>query len=62
MHCVDGSAAPAISGKATKQTEPPSIPVKHFFPNGIFPEGEIQEYKDEYASIIYTFSCTKLAI
>lgn len=30
-----------------QQTDPPSIPVKEFFPNGEFPEGEIQQYKDE---------------
>jgi hypothetical protein len=31
-----------------EQTEPPSIPVDELFPSGEFPEGEIQQYKDEY--------------
>ena len=31
-----------------EQTDPPSIPVDELFPSGEFPEGEIQEYKDEY--------------
>ncbi|CAM6106029.1 unnamed protein product [Calypogeia fissa] len=30
-----------------QQTDPPSIPVKDLFPNGEFPEGEIQQYKDD---------------
>ena len=30
-----------------QQTDPPSIPVDELFPSGDFPEGEIQEYKDE---------------
>lgn len=30
-----------------KQTDPPSIPVIDLFPSGEFPEGEIQQYKDE---------------
>ncbi|KMZ56485.1 Methionine aminopeptidase 2B [Zostera marina] len=29
------------------QTNPPSIPVDQLFSSGIFPEGEIQEYKDD---------------
>ncbi|KAL2612748.1 hypothetical protein R1flu_024440 [Riccia fluitans] len=33
--------------KALAQTDPPSIPVKDLFPNGEFPEGEIQAYKDD---------------
>lgn len=31
-----------------QQTDPPSIPVVDLFPSGEFPEGEIQQYKDEY--------------
>ncbi|KAF7101321.1 hypothetical protein CFC21_102689 [Triticum aestivum] len=30
-----------------QQTDPPSIPVDELFPSGDFPEGEIQEYKDD---------------
>ncbi|KAL0786281.1 hypothetical protein Bca101_002527 [Brassica carinata] len=33
-----------------QQTDPPSIPVIDLFPSGEFPEGEIQEYKDETTS------------
>ena len=39
--------AAAVGKKATVQTEPPSIPVAEFFPDGHFPEGEWQSYKDE---------------
>ncbi|GJN04152.1 hypothetical protein PR202_ga21675 [Eleusine coracana subsp. coracana] len=30
-----------------QQTDPPSIPVDELFPSGEFPEGEIQQYKDD---------------
>ncbi|XP_030955261.1 methionine aminopeptidase 2B-like isoform X1 [Quercus lobata] len=30
-----------------EQTDPPSIPVTDLFPSGEFPEGEIQQYKDD---------------
>jgi len=30
-----------------QQTNPPSIPVAELFPSEEFPEGEIQQYKDE---------------
>ncbi|KAM3714707.1 hypothetical protein ACJW31_01G354700 [Castanea mollissima] len=30
-----------------KQTDPPSVPVTDLFPSGEFPEGEIQQYKDD---------------
>ncbi|MCI12243.1 methionine aminopeptidase 2B-like protein, partial [Trifolium medium] len=30
-----------------EQTDPPSIPVLDLYPSGNFPEGEIQQYKDE---------------
>ncbi|GER42808.1 methionine aminopeptidase 2 [Striga asiatica] len=30
-----------------QQTDPPSIPVGELFPSGEFPEGEIQQYKDD---------------
>ncbi|PNY08547.1 methionine aminopeptidase 2B-like protein [Trifolium pratense] len=31
-----------------EQTDPPSIPVLDLYPSGNFPEGEIQQYKDEH--------------
>lgn len=31
----------------TQQTDPPSIPVVELYPSGEFPEGEIQQYKDD---------------
>lgn len=34
-----------------QQTDPPSIPVTELFPSGEFPEGEIQQYKDEYVHL-----------
>ncbi|KAI8927930.1 hypothetical protein BC831DRAFT_503643 [Entophlyctis helioformis] len=36
-----------FSRNGLTQTSPPSIPVAKFFPNGDFPEGEIQHYKDD---------------
>ena len=30
-----------------EQTEPPRIGLSKFFPNGNYPEGELQDYKDE---------------
>ncbi|KAJ3041127.1 Methionine aminopeptidase 2 [Rhizophlyctis rosea] len=42
-----GGASTGTEKAATQQTEPPSIPVSKFFPNGIFPEGELQEYKND---------------
>jgi len=53
----DGAAA-AVKKKKKKnkskkkkgplqQTDPPSIPVDELFPSGEFPEGEIQQYKDD---------------
>ncbi|KAF3498281.1 hypothetical protein DY000_02056667 [Brassica cretica] len=35
------------SKKKPQQTDPPTIPVVKLFPSGDFPEGEIQQYKDE---------------
>lgn len=34
-----------------QQTDPPSIPVAELYPSGEFPEGEIQQYKDEYVHL-----------
>ena len=33
--------------KRLDQTEPPTIGLSKLFPDGKFPEGELQEYKDE---------------
>ena len=33
--------------KKLEQTEPPTIGLSKLFPDGKFPEGELQEYKDE---------------
>lgn len=33
--------------KKAEQSEPPRIGLSKLFPNGVYPEGEIQEYKDE---------------
>ncbi|KAG2258710.1 hypothetical protein Bca52824_078004 [Brassica carinata] len=35
------------SKKKPQQTDPPTIPVVKLFPSGDFPEGEIQQYKDD---------------
>jgi hypothetical protein len=34
--------------KKLEQTDPPRLGLSKFFPDGIYPEGEIQPYKDEY--------------
>ena len=34
--------------KKLEQTDPPRIGISKFFPDGIYPEGEIQPYKDEW--------------
>lgn len=55
---ADGHATSAANGKAAaakknkgkkapKQTEPPSITVKRLFPDGVYPRGEWQPYKQE---------------
>jgi hypothetical protein len=33
-------------GKGLKQTEPPTVPIAKFFPDGKYPEGEWQSYND----------------
>jgi hypothetical protein len=51
-----GAGAGRAGGSgATKQTSPPTIPVADLFPSGIFPVGEIQEYRDEYVVIIMSW-------
>ncbi|KAH7043879.1 methionine aminopeptidase 2-like protein [Macrophomina phaseolina] len=34
-------------GGASKQSDPPRVPVAQLFPSGQFPEGQIEEYRDE---------------
>ncbi|KAJ3254985.1 Methionine aminopeptidase 2B [Boothiomyces macroporosus] len=36
-----------IQGQVQHQAEPPTIPVARLFPEGIYPEGEIQNYKED---------------
>ncbi|KAJ4904529.1 Methionine aminopeptidase 2B [Raphanus sativus] len=36
-----------VCRKKPQQTDPPTIPVVKLFPSGEFPEGEIQQYKDD---------------
>ncbi|KAL0951650.1 hypothetical protein HGRIS_008330 [Hohenbuehelia grisea] len=33
--------------KKVEQSDPPRVPVSKFFPDGVYPEGEIQPYKDD---------------
>lgn len=43
-----GDAAEGADGnKGLEQTFPPSIPVSKLFPTGIFPEGEVCDYRDD---------------
>jgi len=37
--------------KKPEQSDPPRIGLSKFFPDGIYPEGEIQPYKDECVSL-----------
>lgn len=32
---------------ASKQSDPPRVPVSQLFPSGVYPEGQIEEYRDE---------------
>lgn len=55
-----GAASKGAGGKQggiPVQTEPPSVPLARFFPSGIYPECEIQEYKDENRSRITSAEC-----
>lgn len=60
----DAPAAPGANGEAAKkkkkkkpkskkkkptQSDPPRVGITKFFSNGVYPEGEIQEYKDDNA-------------
>ena len=37
--------------KKLEQSDPPRLGLSKFFPDGIYPEGEIQPYKDEYVPL-----------
>ncbi|KAF2997294.1 Methionine aminopeptidase 2 [Curvularia kusanoi] len=37
----------AGAGGAKTQTSPPSVPLSDLYPNNVYPEGEIEEYRDE---------------
>ncbi|RKP10905.1 peptidase M24, structural domain-containing protein [Thamnocephalis sphaerospora] len=39
--------AEGAGSAADKQTSPPTIPVSKLFPNNSYPEGELQDYKDD---------------
>ena len=57
-------APPRPAGGAAVQTEPPSVPIATFFPAGRYPEGEIQEYRDECVVARYSraaMSCAATA-
>ncbi|CAH1764873.1 11919_t:CDS:10 [Entrophospora sp. SA101] len=43
----NNDATNTIAQTELKQTEPPTIPVSKFYPDGIYPEGEICEYKND---------------
>ncbi|KAJ3179833.1 Methionine aminopeptidase 2B [Geranomyces variabilis] len=44
----EGGVAAAAAG-SLKQTSPPTIPVSKLFPNGSYPEGQLEEYRDDNA-------------
>ncbi|KAI8825699.1 peptidase M24, structural domain-containing protein [Fimicolochytrium jonesii] len=44
---ANGTAQPVK--RATAQTEPPSVPVSHLFPDAVYPEGQLEEYRDDNA-------------
>ncbi|MEW5319751.1 MAG: hypothetical protein WDW38_010883 [Sanguina aurantia] len=49
---ADGGSAGSRAAAAGPpvQTAPPSIPVRYFFPDGHYPEGEWQSYRGDYAA------------
>ena len=50
---VEGTTGSTQDKVPTAQTEPPTIPVAKFFPVGIFPEGELQYYLNEYVPRVH---------
>ncbi|KAJ3020992.1 Methionine aminopeptidase 2B [Thoreauomyces humboldtii] len=43
------AAGGAATARPTKQTSPPTIPVSHFFPDGNYPEGQLEDYREDNA-------------
>ena len=41
--------------KKVEQSDPPRIGLSKLYPDGIYPEGEIQLYKDECVIFFYRF-------
>ena len=41
--------------KKLEQSDPPRVGLSKLFPSGIYPEGEIQPYKDESVPLYLTF-------
>lgn len=37
--------------KKLEQSDPPRVGLSKLFPTGVYPEGEIQPYKDEYVAL-----------
>ena len=45
-----------------KQTDPPTIGLSKLFPDGHYPEGEIQEYPNEYVAAPFTYQLYSLFV
>ena len=41
--------------KKLEQSDPPRVGLSKLFPTGVYPEGELQPYKDEYVVGIHQF-------
>ena len=50
------AGATATEATPTEQTEPPTIPVRLLVKGQVYPEGEIQEYTNEYVLILLLLS------
>ena len=42
--------------KKLEQSDPPRVGLSKLFPTGVYPEGELQPYKDEYVQLLLFFS------
>ena len=49
------------SHKVEQQTEPPTVGLSKLFPDGNYPEGELQDYKDECVSCRAVFTSSTLS-
>jgi hypothetical protein len=66
------SGAPGVEGskkkkkkkkpkkKKVEQSDPPRIGLSKLFPSGVYPEGQIQEYQDEYVAKVVSHSVNQL--